>query len=119
MAPTPDQLAAIQRLQAALLQGLAALPRVRPASPEQAQSPMPQPAGIRSLEQAADASTAPSPRYHQGHFGARHGLSPEEAWQAEQLLRQKPPFRGPHAQQKEAARIAGIVSSVKHGTGSV
>jgi hypothetical protein len=30
-------------------------------------------------------------------------------------LKQKPPFRGPHAQQKEAARIAGIISSVRQG----
>ena len=111
----PDHRTEIQ-LQERLMKSLAALPRFRNGSPEQAQLPVPQPPGARSLEQAtADDTPMPSPHYHQGHFGPAHGLSPQEAWQAEQLLRQKTPFRGPHAQQKEAARIAGIVSSVKNG----
>jgi len=50
-----------------------------------------------------------------GHFGPQHGLTPAQAWQAEQLLRQKPPFRGRFAQQKEAARIRGIITAVKAG----
>src|SRR5262249_43869542 len=63
---------------------------------------------------AADA-TEPRVGYHIGHFGPEHGLTPAQAWEAEQRLQRKRPFRGPHAQQKEAARIAGIVSSVRRG----
>jgi hypothetical protein len=96
----------IIRLQAELLAGLASLELVKP--------PVPQKPGARSLELAtADDTTVSSPHYHKGHFGPEHGLSPQEAWLAEQILRQKKPFRGPHSQQKEAARIAGIISSVK------
>jgi hypothetical protein len=113
MDSAPDHLVAIARLQEQLLKSLPALPRSRPPSPELVTPAVPQ----RSPELAAqdDAPTVPSSRYHQGHFSARHNLTPEQAWLAEQLLRQKPPFRGPHAQQKEAARIAGIVSSVRNG----
>jgi hypothetical protein len=50
-----------------------------------------------------------------GHFGPEHRLTPAQAWQAEQLLRAKPPFRGRHKQQREAARIRGIASSVRSG----
>jgi hypothetical protein len=63
---------------------------------------------------AADP-TDPRGGYHNGHFGPEHGLNPEQAWLAEQILKQKPPFRGPHAQQREARRIAGIVSAVRNG----
>ena len=102
----------IARLQEQLLKSLPALPRSRPPSPELVTPAV----SSRSPGLAAqDAPTVPSSRYHQGHFSARHHLTPEQAWLAEQLLRQKPPFRGPHAQQKEAARIAGIVSSVRNG----
>ena len=112
MDSAPDHLVAIARLQEQLLRTLPALPRSRPPSPELVTPAVPP----RSPELAAqDAPTVPSPRYHQGHFSARHHLTPEQAWLAEELLRQKPPFRGPHAQQKEAARIAGIVSSVRNG----
>src|SRR2546430_3458196 len=101
MNPAPDPRTA-SALQEKLLRSIASLEQVLPTLPK------------RSLGQAAqdDAPPAPNTRYHQGHFDARHNLTPEQAWQAEQLLRQKTPFRGPHAQQKEAARIAGIVSSV-------
>jgi hypothetical protein len=105
MAPAPDPV--VERL----LASVAAIPRIPPASPKQGLSPAPP----RSPGLGADDAPAPSTRYHQGHFGARHHLTPEQAWLAEQLLRQKKPFHGPHAQQKEAARIAGIVSSVRNG----
>jgi hypothetical protein len=52
---------------------------------------------------------------HVGHFGPEHRLTPAQAWQAEQILRAKPPFRGRHKQQKEAARIRGIAVSVRSG----
>ena len=113
MDSAPDHLVAIARLQEQLLKSLPALPRSRPPSPELVTPAVPP--RSPGLAAPSDDPTVPSPRYHQGHFSARHHLMPEQAWLAEQLLRQKPPFRGPHAQQKEAARIAGIVSSVRNG----
>jgi hypothetical protein len=56
--------------------------------------------------------------YHVGHFSARHKLSPAEAWTAEQLLRRANhlrPIRGKRVQQRQARRIAGIVSAVRNG----
>ena len=83
-------------------------------------TPAPTGATRASLElDAGDSPAAPlaDPRagYHVGHFGPEHRLTPAQAWQAEQLLRSKPPFRGPHKQQREAARIRGIASSVRSG----
>src|SRR6266849_4520806 len=66
-------------------------------------------------EPHAPAPPVPRKRYHNGHFGERHGLTPEQAWQAELLLRTKKPFHGPHRQQKEAARKRGIITAVKAG----
>jgi hypothetical protein len=63
----------------------------------------------------APASPVPRRRYPVGHFGERHGLTPAQAYLANELLRQKKPFRGPHAQQREAARIRGIINAVKKG----
>jgi hypothetical protein len=63
-------------------------------------------------------SAALSPQYHVGHFSERHKLSPAEAWQAEQLLRKANhlrPIKGKHAQQRQARRIAGIVSAIRNG----
>jgi hypothetical protein len=62
-----------------------------------------------------DAPTDPRARYPVGHFGPEHGLNPQQAWQAEQILRAKPAFHGPHRQQREAARIRGIAVSVRTG----
>jgi hypothetical protein len=67
------------------------------------------------LDETASPAADLSPPYHVGHFDARHKLTPEQAWLAEQLLRRKPPFRGPHAQPREARRRAGIISAVRNG----
>jgi hypothetical protein len=69
-------------------------------------------------EPHAHAPTVPRPRARspQGRFGApRYGLTPEQAWLAETLLRQKRPFSGKHKQQREAARIRGILNAVRKG----
>src|SRR5262245_4760879 len=51
----------------------------------------------------------PKAGYGIGHFGPEHGLTPQQAWQAELLYRSKPPFLGKHAQQRNAARIRGLI----------
>src|SRR6266446_4336118 len=53
-------------------------------------------------------------RYPVGHFGPQHGLTPAQAWTANQLLTRANrlrPIRGRHAPQRYAARIGGIISS--------
>jgi hypothetical protein len=52
-------------------------------------------------------------KYAVGHFGPEHGLTPAQAWDAQQLLnranRLRPP-RGPDAQARSALRKAGIIA---------
>jgi hypothetical protein len=99
MDPTQTQrLDTIRRLQAELIAQVQAWSRQEPSTPAPA---VPRPKAARSP---------------QGRFGApRYGLTPEQAWLAETLLRQKKPFRGQHRQQKEAARIRGILNAVRKG----
>ena len=69
-------------------------------------------------EPHVQAPTVPRPRARspQGRFGApRYGLTPGQAWLAETLLRQKKPFSGKNKQQREAARIRGILNAVRKG----
>ena len=102
------------QLQKKLSRSLEELSRIMPASPGLGPTPARPTASLR-LPAQSDDPTTPSSRYHQGHFGPQHGLTPAQAWQAEQLLRQKKPFHGRHAQQKEAARKRGIIAAVKAG----
>src|SRR5262245_20382241 len=56
--------------------------------------------------------------YPIGHFGPEHGLTPAQAWEAQQLLNRANrlrPLRGPDAQARFALRIGGIISAVKGG----
>ena len=56
--------------------------------------------------------------YPVGHFGPKHGLSPAQAWEAQQLLNRANrlrPLRGPDAQARAALRKAGIIAAVKQG----
>ena len=92
-----QRLETIRRLQAELFAQVEAWQRQEPSAP-------------------APAVPRPRARSPQGRFGApRYGLTPEQAWLAETLLRQKRPFRGPHKQQREAARIRGILNAVRKG----
>src|SRR5262252_8361677 len=53
-----------------------------------------------------------------GHFGPEHGLTPAQAWEAQQLLNRanrRRPLRGPSAQARFALRMAGIIAAVKSG----
>jgi len=70
---------------------------------------------LDAADSLAETATDPSADYGGGHFGPEHRLSPQQARVAEHLLRTKPPFRGRHKQQREAARIRGIASSVRLG----
>ena len=104
----------ITRLQAQLLAGLKAIPtppslglgrsvQTRAASSGLAQSP---------------PVSVPRGHYHRGTFGPQHGLTPTQAWQAEQLLRRanaRRPITGKNAQQRRARRIQGIVSAIRNG----
>src|SRR5262249_51023942 len=56
--------------------------------------------------------------YPKGHFGPQHGLTPAQAWQAQQLLNRANrlrPLRGPDAQARFALRMGGIIAAVKSG----
>ena len=56
--------------------------------------------------------------YPVGHFGPQHGLTPAQAWDAQQLLNRanrRRPLRGPDAQARFALRMAGIIAAVKGG----
>ena len=56
--------------------------------------------------------------YPQGHFGPQHGLTPMQAWQAQQLLNRSDrlrPLRGPDAPARFALRMGGIIAAVKSG----
>src|SRR5262245_15731864 len=53
-----------------------------------------------------------------GHFGPQHGLTPMQAWQAQQLLdraNRLRPLRGPDTQARFALRLGGIIAAVKSG----
>jgi hypothetical protein len=59
-----------------------------------------------------------SVHYPVGHFGPEHGLTPAQAWDAQQLLNRANrlrPLRGPDAQARFALRKAGIIAAVKQG----
>src|SRR5437870_13908648 len=105
MDPSHDHLAEIARLQEELLRALPALPqppssRLAPAVPSPGLAPsFPVP--------------MPSSHHHISHFGPQHGLTPAQAWEAEQLLRRanaRRPITGKDSQQRYARRIQGIVS---------
>jgi hypothetical protein len=56
--------------------------------------------------------------YPKGHFGPQHGLTPMQAWTAQQLLNRANrlrPLRGPDAQARFALRLGGIIAAVKGG----
>ena len=56
--------------------------------------------------------------YPKGHFGPQHGLTPAQAWEAQQLLNRANrlrPLRGPDAQARFALRMGGIIAAVKAG----
>ena len=56
--------------------------------------------------------------YPKGHFGPQHGLTPMQAWEAQQLLNRANrlrPLRGPDAQARFALRLGGIIAAVKSG----
>ena len=81
---------------------------------------------IHAKRQRARGPTSPSEvrdsaeSYSVGHFGPQHGLTPRQAWIAQQLLNranQRRPLRGSgrSVRFRRALRIAGIVSAVKRG----
>lgn len=81
---------------------------------------------IHAKRRRARGTTSPcevrdsSESYSVGHFGPQHGLTPRQAWQAQQLLNranQRRPIRGSgrSVRFRLALRIAGIVSAVKRG----
>ena len=81
---------------------------------------------IHATGRRARGTTSPSEvgesadSYSVGHFGPQHGLTPRQAWIAQQLLNratQRRPFRGSNrsVRFRRALRIAGIVSAVKRG----
>jgi len=56
--------------------------------------------------------------YPKGYFGPQHGLTPAQAWTAQQLLNRANrlrPLRGPDAQARFALRLGGIITAVKSG----
>ena len=72
-----------------------------------------------SLSEPADGTTTDGAvDYPKGYFGPKHGLTPAQAWTAQQLLNdanRHRPLRGPDAQARFALRMAGIISAVKQG----
>jgi hypothetical protein len=112
--PSPDQLAAIQQLQAELIAGLAALPRSTPGSlglgpPPAPQAPQPSSPGL--VEEAADHAA----HYPVGHFGPESGLTPAQASEANRLLARANrlrPIRGRNARERYARRLGGIKVAV-------
>src|SRR2546422_4939044 len=111
----------IQRLQAKLLAGLAALPRVgngslglvSPLVPQERQPSSP---GLAEAE--GREADAPELHYPIGFFDARHNLTPEQCWQANRLLAKadrERPIRGKNAQERHARRVAGVLVAVRHG----
>src|SRR5262245_24021552 len=56
--------------------------------------------------------------YPKGYFGPQHGLTPAQAWEAQQLLNRANrlrPLRGPDAHARFALRLGGIIAAVKSG----
>jgi hypothetical protein len=72
-----------------------------------------------TLSEPSPGATADRDLYYpKGHFGPQHGLTPAQAWEAQQLLNRANrlrPLRGPDAQARCALRMAGIVTAVKSG----
>lgn len=73
----------------------------------------------RGLTSPSEVRTS-AESYSVGHFGPQHGLTPGQAWIAQQLLNranQRRPLRGSgrSVRFRHALRIAGIVSAVKRG----
>ena len=69
-------------------------------------------------EPSAGETTDRAAHYPVGHFGPKHGLTPAQAWDAQQLLNRanrRRPLRGPDAQARFALRMAGIIAAVKGG----
>ena len=69
-------------------------------------------------EPSAGETTDRAAHYPVGHFGPQHGLTPAQAWDAQQLLNRanrRRPLRGPDAQARFALRMAGIIAAVKGG----
>ena len=69
-------------------------------------------------EPSAGETTDRAAHYPVGHFGPKHGLTPAQAWDAQQLLNRANrlrPLRGPDAQARFALRMAGIIAAVKGG----
>jgi len=69
-------------------------------------------------EPSAGETADRAAHYPVGHFGPKHGLTPAQAWDAQQLLNRanrRRPLRGPDAQARFALRMAGIIAAVKGG----
>jgi hypothetical protein len=69
-------------------------------------------------EPSAGETADRAAHYPVGHFGLKHGLTPAQAWDAQQLLNRANrlrPLRGPDAQARFALRMAGIIAAVKGG----
>ena len=69
-------------------------------------------------EQEAGEAEDRAARYPVGYFGPQHGLTPAQAWIANQRLARANclrPIRGRNAQQRYAVRIGGIISAVLCG----
>jgi len=69
-------------------------------------------------EPSAGETAARAADYPIGHFGPEHGLTPAQAWEAQQLFNRanrRRPLRGPGAQARAALRMAGIIAAVKSG----
>src|SRR5262245_56205758 len=69
-------------------------------------------------EQAAWEAAERAAHYPVGPFGPQHGLTPAQAWEANRLLARANrlrPIRGRNAPQRYAARLGGIISSVRGG----
>jgi hypothetical protein len=72
-----------------------------------------------TLSEPSTGATADRDLYYpKGHFGPQHGLTPAQAWEAQQLLNRANrlrPLRGPDAQARFALRMGGIIAAVKGG----
>src|SRR5262245_44190505 len=69
-------------------------------------------------EPSTGATAERDAHYPKGLFGPQHGLTPMQAWQAQQLLNRANrlrPLRGPDAQARFALRMGGIITAVKSG----
>lgn len=69
-------------------------------------------------EPSAGETADRAAHYPIGHVGPEHGLTPAQAWEAQQLLNRanrRRPLRGHDAQARFALRMAGIIAAVKQG----